>query len=201
MNEFNRWQSRFASPDYVFGTEPNQFLVRCQSLLPKSGKALALADGEGRNGVWLAQQGLDVLSIDFSPLAQAKALSLAAHRGVAITCEQVDLSTYPWPQQCYDVIADIFTQFTPPNQRAAKWDGARRALKPGGLLIMQGYSVKQLDYGTGGPRDPAHLYTRAMVEAAFATWNDVHIYEEDIEIREGSGHSGMSALIGLTARP
>ncbi len=200
MNEFDRWQSRFASPDYVFGTEPNAFLARCKPLLPASGRALALADGEGRNGVWLAQQGLDVLSVDFSPLAQAKARSLAAARGVAITCAELDLSTYDWPAQSFDVIADIFTQFTPPHQRAAKWDGARRTLKPGGLLIMQGYSVKQIEYGTGGPRDPAHLYTRALVEAAFAGWNDVHIYEEDAVIREGSGHSGMSALIGLTAR-
>ncbi len=200
MDDFTRWEGRFASPDYVFGTEPNQFLVRCRGLLPTSGKALAIADGEGRNGVWLAQQGLEVLSIDFSPSAQAKAQRLAATRGVSLHFEQVDLSTYDWPRQSFDVVADIFTQFTPPPQRAAKWAGVRRALKPGGLLIMQGYSVKQIDYGTGGPRDPAHLYTRAMIEAAFADWNDVHIVEEDVVMHEGSGHSGMSAVIGLTAR-
>lgn len=200
MNEFNRWEGRFASPDYVFGTAPNQFLVRCQPLLPRAGTALAIADGEGRNGVWLAQQGLDVLSIDFSPSAQAKAKRLAALRGVTLRCAEVDLSTFDWPHQCFDVVADIFTQFTPPPQRAAKWAGVRHALKPGGLIIMQGYNVRQIDYGTGGPSDPAHLYTRAMVEAAFADWHDVHIIEEDVMIDEGSGHSGMSALIGLTAR-
>ena len=200
MNEFDRWEGQFASPDYVFGTEPNQFLLRCQALLPKSGKALSIADGEGRNGVWLALQGLDVLSIDFSPSAQAKAKQLAAARGVALQCALVDLASFDWPHQSFDVVADIFTQFTPPQQRAAKWAGVRRALKPGGIIIMQGYSVKQIEYGTGGPRDPAQLYTRAMVEAAFADWHDVHIIEEDVMMQEGTAHSGMSAVIGLTAR-
>ena len=87
MSEYERWQARFSEPGYAFGEEPNYFLKSCAQLLPRSGRALAIADGEGRNGIWLAEQGLEVLSIDFSPLAQAKARALAAERGVKVNFE------------------------------------------------------------------------------------------------------------------
>ena len=90
MNEYERWQDRFSGQDYAFGKEPNYFLKSCKQLLPRSGRALAVADGEGRNGVWLAEQGLDVLSIDFSPLAQAKARALAIEMGVSVNFETRD---------------------------------------------------------------------------------------------------------------
>jgi SAM-dependent methyltransferase len=198
--EFQRWQERYATPDYTFGKEPNEFLVRCRPLLPRSGTALAVADGEGRNGVWLAQQGLDVLSIDFSPAAQAKARALAAEHKVAITFVEADIHAWPYPEGAFDVVAEIFTQFSPPADRARKWAGMRRALKSGGLLIVQGYTPKQLDYGTGGPKQIEHLYTRDMLERAFGDLDDVVIVEEERELNEGAGHSGISAVIGLTAR-
>lgn len=198
--EFQRWQERYATPDYTFGKEPNEFLVRCRPLLPRSGKALAVADGEGRNGVWLAQQGLDVLSIDFSPAAQAKARALAAEHKVAITFVEADVHAWPYPEDAFDMVAEIFTQFSPPADRARKWAGMRRALKSGGLLIVQGYTPKQLDYGTGGPKQIEHLYTRDMLERAFGDLDDVAIVEEERELNEGAGHSGISAVIGLTAR-
>lgn len=198
--EFQRWQERYATPDYTFGKEPNEFLVRCRALLPRTGKALAVADGEGRNGVWLAQQGLDVLSIDFSPAAQAKARALAAEQKVAITFLEADIHAWPYPEDAFDVVAEIFTQFSPPAERARKWAGMRRALKSGGLLIVQGYTPKQLDYGTGGPKQVEHLYTRDMLERAFGDLADVAIVEEERELNEGAGHSGISAVIGLTAR-
>lgn len=200
MSEFERWEGRYAAPDYVFGTEPNYFLKSCKPLLPKTGKVLAVADGEGRNGVWLAEQGLDVLSLDFSPAAQRKARLLAERRGVRLTIEQADVHAWNYPEAAYDVVVEIFTQFSTPAERAKKWAGMRKALKPGGLLIVEGYTPKQLDYGTGGPKQAEHLYTRAMLEEAFAGFKDMKIVEEDVEIHEGSGHGGMSAVIGLTAR-
>ena len=200
MSEFERWEGRYAAPDYVFGTEPNYFLKSCKPALPKTGKVLAVADGEGRNGVWLAEQGLDVLSIDFSPTAQRKARLLAEQRGVRMTIEQADVHAWNYPDAAYDVVVEIFTQFSTPAERAKKWAGMRKALKPGGLLIVEGYTPKQLDYGTGGPKQAEHLYTRAMLEEAFGDFRDVKIVEEDVEIHEGSGHGGMSAVIGLTAR-
>src|SRR5450432_78018 len=114
MSEFERWETRFASPDYVFGKAPNAFLKNHAHLLKRGQKALAFADGEGRNGVFLAEQGLDVLSIDFSPKAQAKAQALAKTRGVALKTEQVDLITWTWPTEAFDVVAAIFIQFVAP---------------------------------------------------------------------------------------
>jgi SAM-dependent methyltransferase len=198
--EFERWQSRYATPDYTFGKEPNEFLVRCRPLLPRTGKVLAVADGEGRNGVWLARQGLDVTSIDFSPIAQEKARALAKDHRVAITFIQADVHAFAYPEETFDVVAEIFTQFSTPAERERKWAGMRRALKRGGLLIVQGYTPKQLEYATGGPKQVEQLYTREMLERAFGDLDGVEIVEEERELQEGAGHHGMSAVIGLTGR-
>ncbi len=200
MSEYERWENRFAVPDYAFGKEPNYFLVSCKAMLPKSGRALAVADGEGRNGVWLAEQGLDVVSIDFSPSAQRKALALAAERGVNLDVLQCDVHRWDYPAAAFDVVVDIFTQFSSPAERAMKWAAVRRTLKPGGLLIIQGYTPKQLDYGTGGPKQLENLYTRPMLEDAFRDFRDMTIVEEEREIHEGVAHGGMSAVINFTAR-
>jgi SAM-dependent methyltransferase len=199
-SEYERWEGRFGVAEYVFGKQPNYFLASCKTLLPKSGKALAIADGEGRNGVWLAEQGLDVLSIDFSPTAQQKAQALAKERNVELAFERLDIHAWDYPEAAFDVVAEIFTQFSSPAERARKWAGMRKALKPGGLLIIQGYRPKQLQYGTGGPKLVENLYTRALLEDAFRGFRDVNIVEEDVEMREGTAHSGMSAVINFTAR-
>ncbi len=198
--DYARWESRFDKPEYEFGKAPNDFLARCKALLPKSGRALAVADGEGRNGVWLAEQGLEVVSTDFSPSAQKKGRALAAERGVSVTFEQADMHTWHYPESAFDVAIEIFTQVSTPELRPLKWAGIRRALKPGGLLILEGYSPKQLEYGTGGPKQVDHLYTRAMLEQAFGDFRDLTIEEEEREMREGAAHAGMSAVIHLTGR-
>jgi SAM-dependent methyltransferase len=200
LSEYQRWEERFNTPGYIFGKEPNYFLASCKSLLPKRGTALAVADGEGRNGVWLAEQGLDVTSIDFSPAAQAKGVALARERGVKVNFVQADVHAWRYPDAAFDVVAEIFTQFSSPAERTQKWAGMRRALKPGGLLILQGYTPKQLHYGTGGPKEVENLYTRDMVMKAFGDFHDVKIVEEELEMHEGAAHGGMSAVIGLTAR-
>jgi len=197
MSEYERWETRFTAPDYVFGTAPNAFLAAQKDLLPKQGRALAVSDGEGRNGVWLAEQGLDVLSTDFSPSAQAKARALAQSRGVTITTELVDLAQFKWPDAAFDVVIDIFTQFFGPEGRAAKFAGIRRALKPGGLLLLEGYRPEQLAYGTGGPKEVENMYTRALLEREFASFKRIRIEEYDVEMHEGSAHGGMSAVIDL----
>lgn len=196
-NDLKFWEERYATPDYAFGTAPSYFLEQCKPLLPK-GKALAVADGEGRNGVWLAEQGLDVTAIDFSPSALAKARALAAERKVAVTFIEADVHAWPYPEAAFDVVAEIFTQFSTPPDRARKWAGMRRALKPGGLLIVQGYTPRQLEYGTGGPKVRDQLYTREMLEEAFGDLRDLRIVEEDRVLEEGRSHAGPSALINLT---
>ena len=199
-SEYERWEERYRAPDYVFGTEPNDFLASCKPLLPASGRALAVADGEGRNGIWLAAQGLDVVAVEFSPSALRKAKALAKARGVTITFIEADVHSWQYPEAAFDAVVEIFTQFSSPSERAVKWAGMRKALKPGGLLIIQGYTPRQLQYGTGGPKEVENLYTRAMLEAAFGDLSEVRIVEEEREMHEGIGHSGMSAVIGLTAR-
>lgn len=194
--DLERWESRYAPDAYLFGTVPNAFLAAQQARLPKSGRALSVADGEGRNGVWLAEQGLDVVSIDFSPRAQSKARALAAARGVTIATQQAELSAWDWPADAFDVIVAIFAQ---PVPRETLFPGVRRALKPGGVLLIQGYTPKQLEYGTGGPSDVERLYTRPHLEAAFAGFRELRIDEYDAEIYEGDGHGGISALIDLVA--
>ncbi len=199
-SEYERWEGRFGVADYIFGKQPNYFLAACKPLLPASGKALAVADGEGRNGVWLAEQGLDVLSIDFSPAAQQKAKALARDRGMRIAFEQADVHEWNYPDAAFDVVVEIFTQFSTPAERAKKWAGMRRALKSGGLMIIQGYTPKQLQYGTGGPKQIENLYTRALLEAEFRGFRDMRIAEEEVEMHEGTAHGGMSAVINFTAR-
>jgi SAM-dependent methyltransferase len=157
-----------------------------------------VADGEARNGVWLAGQGLDVTSLDFSEAAQTKAAALAKERGVTISLVHADVHNWPYPEAAFDVVVEIFTQFSAPVDRAKKWAGMRKSLKPGGLLIIQGYTPKQLQYGTGGPKEIENLYTRAMLEQAFSGFRDVTLTEEEREIHEGTSHGGMSAVINFT---
>jgi SAM-dependent methyltransferase len=169
-------------------------------MLPKSGRALAVADGEGRNGVWLAEQGLDVVSLDFSPSAQAKAAQLARERGVKMTIELGDVHKWVYPMAAFDVVCDIFTQFSTPAERARKWAGMKQSLKPGGLLILIGYTPKQLEYATGGPKELVKLYTRELLEGAFGGFRDVTIGQEELVMHEGTSHAGRSAVIHLTAQ-
>jgi len=200
MDEFKRWDDRYRTPEFVFGSEPNYFLAACRHLLPPSGHALAIGDGEGRNGVWLAQQNLDVTSIDFSPAAQQKAAALARSKGVDIHLETADMHTWRYPESTFDVVVDIFTQVSTPAERDIKWAGVRKTLKPGGLLLIEGYTPKQLQHGTGGPKQVENLYTRAMLEDAFDGFRDMRIVEKEIEMHEGNAHSGMSAVIEFAAR-
>lgn len=197
MSELARWEARFAAPGYHFGTEPNAFLKSKAGLLKRGQKALSIADGEGRNGVFLAEHGLDVHCMDFSPTALAKAQALAKERGVTLRTEQADLDTWQWPSEAYDVVAAIFFQFCAPPLRSRVFAGIRRALKPGGLLLMEGYRPEQLKYKTGGPSEVENLYTRALLEKEFGDFTGLDIAEYDRDIQEGPGHGGMSALIDL----
>jgi cyclopropane fatty-acyl-phospholipid synthase-like methyltransferase len=200
MSEFDRWQERFAAPGYLFGTAPNEFLKSHAHLLRKGQTALAIADGEGRNGVFLAEQGLDVLSVDFSPVAQEKVRKLAKERGVTLRVEQADIINWEWPAEAFDVVVAIFFQFASPAQRDKIFAGIKRALKPGGLLLLLGYAPKQLEYKTGGPSRLENLYTRELLQQAFGDFSSLDISEHDSIIHEGAGHGGMSALIDLVGR-
>lgn len=194
------WDERYAGDEYHFGTEPNAFLAAQINLLKPGMSCLAVADGEGRNGVWLAQQGLDVLSVDSSYVALEKAGKLAQQRGVTAKFELVDIASWDWGQNRFDLVAAIFIQFAPPAMRENMFAHIKRCLKPGGMLLLQGYTPRQLEFATGGPSQAENLYTEALLRKAFVDMEILHLREHDDIIREGSGHSGMSALIDLVAR-
>jgi cyclopropane fatty-acyl-phospholipid synthase-like methyltransferase len=200
VDERERWAKRYTAPGYLFGTEPNAFLKSHADLLRKGQSALAIADGEGRNGVFLAEQGLDVLSLDFSDVAQEKARVLAKSRGVALRLQQADMTAWNWTAETFDVVVGIFIQFAKPADRAVMFAGIKKTLKPGGLLLLQGYGLKQLEYKTGGPSEPERLYTRTMLEEAFGDFTSLEIADHDSALKEGDHHVGMSALVDLVGR-
>jgi SAM-dependent methyltransferase len=158
---------------------------------------LCVADGEGRNSVWLATQALKVDAFDVSPIGVQKARELAAEQGVTVDLTVADCDSYSWQQDAYDGVAAIFIQFADPAMRSRIFNRAVRSLKPGGTLILQGYTPKQLEYGTGGPGIASHLYTEAMLREAFHALDIVELREYEAEVHEGNGHSGRSALVGL----
>lgn len=198
MKDF--WNERFGGPDYFYGTTPNAFLASQAHLLRPGLSALAVADGEGRNGVWLAEQGLDVLAVDFSEKALQKSRKLAETRGVVLQTELADLHSWNWGEKRFDVIVAVFIQFASSTERPALHAAMQQALKSGGLLLLQGYTPKQLEYRTGGPSNIDNLYTAEDLRHDFGTLEILHLLEHDDEIREGPGHSGMSALVDLVAR-
>ena len=199
-DERQAWDARFDRPEYIFGTEPNAFLARSIGLVPVGQSILCVADGEGRNGVFLAEQGYRVTTFDLSPVAVAKAQALAEARGVDIATHIAGTDDWEWTPERFDAVAAIFIQFAPPEMRARAFEGILRTLRPGGLLLLQGYTPRQLGYGTGGPPFAANMYTQELLREAFADHDLVELTEYDAEIAEGPGHHGMSALIDCVVR-
>ena len=203
MSTFNNpqqtWNQRFAAEHYVFGEAPNAYLKsQAAHLVP--GTALAVADGEGRNGVWLAQQGLKVDAFDFSDNALHKARILAQSRQVAVNWVHSDWQSFDWRPAHYDNVVGIFFQFATPEERGTLFARMLDSLKPGGTLIIQGYTPRQLDFNTGGPGKLAHLYDESLMLDAFGELDILDLRTYEAEMAEGTGHQGMSGLLGLTAR-
>jgi 2-polyprenyl-3-methyl-5-hydroxy-6-metoxy-1,4-benzoquinol methylase len=194
------WNKRFENADFIFGVEPNQYLRAQASLLTPGGRVLCVADGEGRNSVWLARQGLRVDAFDISEVGVAKARRLAADSGVAVDYSVADCDHWAWPAATYDAVVAIFVQFADPPMRDRLFANMVRSLKPGGLLVLQGYTPRQLEYKTGGPPIVSHLYTEALLRASFAALDLIELREYEAELTEGTQHRGRSALIGLVAR-
>ncbi|MGH7118549.1 MAG: SAM-dependent methyltransferase [Acetobacteraceae bacterium] len=202
MNEdphLARWNARFGAADYLFGTEPNAFLQAETHRLRSGWSALLLADGEGRNGVWLARRGLRVTSVDFSPVGIAKAKQLAARFSVTIDAILADLNRWRWPKDEFDLVVGIFMQVFDPPARTVIFERMQKALKPGGLLLLQGYRPEQIANGTGGPPTAENLYTEGLLRTAFSDCTILRLQSRDQVIHEGSGHDGISALIDLVA--
>ena len=193
------WDERFARPGYLFGTRPNAFLAREAWRIPAGSRVLCVADGEGRNSIFLAQHGADVHAFDLSGVGVAKARALARERGVTVHFREGDLLASPWEGR-FDAVVAIFIQFLAPGEREAAFAAMKAAVAPGGLFLLEGYRPEQVDYGTGGPGRREHMYTREWIESTFLGWTIELFASYDAELTEGSAHAGMSAVIDVVAR-
>ena len=192
------WNERYGSPGYAYGTEPNDFLASVASRIPP-GRVLSLADGEGRNGVFLATLGHEVTSVDSSSVGLAKAQRLAATRGVHITTVVADLADYAIAADSWEGIVSVFCHL-PPALRQRVHRQVVRGLSPGGLFVLEAYSVRQLLHGTGGPASAELLPTLGALRTELAGLELLHAVEIEREIHEGVHHDGLSAVVQVIAR-
>ena len=200
------WTERYQSvgDNYLFGEEPNAFLVRQLSLFKPGQKVLCIADGEGRNSVWLARQGLDVTAVEISNVAVEKAKRLADKYHTTVNFECADLLSDSWIKEHstvqYDWVVAIFVQFADPITRQKLFSVITQLTRPGGGLVLQGYTPKQLEYKTGGPSVLENLYTEEIIRSLLQDWSIEQLTQYEEMVSEGKGHHGLSALMGVIAR-
>ncbi len=192
------WEQRYGTEEYLFGTEPNEFLRDSIALLPV-GSALCLAEGEGRNAVFLAENGYDVHSVDLTEAGVAKTQRLAERRGVKVEAAVGDLADFDIGSARWDVIVSIFAHMPPVVRR----DLHRRvivALKPGGMFLLEAYTPQQVGRGTGGPSAPELTMTVEALRGELAGLELLHAVELEREVVEGPGHTGSGAVVQVIAR-
>ncbi|MFN2747275.1 SAM-dependent methyltransferase [Bacillus sp. z60-18] len=192
MNSF--WNTRFQDEKYVYGTEPNAFLADSQKKLQLTGDALAIAEGEGRNAVFLAEQGMNVTSWDYAESGLRKTEKLAESRNVAVHTELVDLNEATWIKDQWDEIVCIFGHF-PKELRHQTLLGVKEAVKPGGFFVTEVYSTHQIPYKSGGPQDLELLYSPEEFLQIFSDWRIVHFFMGEVVRHEGEFHHGLSHVI------
>jgi len=191
------WNERYAGSEFAYGTEANSFLVQNAKLL--TSPVLSLAEGEGRNAVFLASRGLDVLGVDASDVGLAKAQKLAASKGLAIRTEVADLASYE-PQENYFGSVISISAHLPSNTRNRLYPLVERSLKPGGIILLESYTKAQLSRNTGGPKDPDLLLDLAELVKLFPNCEPIIAQEVEREIIEGKFHTGLANVVQFIAR-
>jgi len=199
MQQGNSWDIRFAEPGFAYGVEPNDFLVESSHYLMPEGNVLCLAEGEGRNGVWLAGQGFAVSAIDSSAVGLQKAADLARSKGLAITTLVADLADYQPLAETFDGIISIFCHL-PPAIRKPLFNTLHTSLKKDGILILEGYTKKQLEYGTGGPPEKEMLFDREEITSELNGFEFLVNREIEREIFEGKLHNGLGSVVQIIGR-
>jgi cyclopropane fatty-acyl-phospholipid synthase-like methyltransferase len=194
------WDERFSIEDYLFGAEPAQALVKLEHYLIPQGDTLVIADGEGRNSVYLASRGFRVTASDSSTVANVKAKALAANQNVEVNYQVEDFFDIDWSAEQYDNIVGIFFQFIPPDKIKQVLTALRTAIKKGGTLLIHGYTPQQIELATGGPKDVSLMYTKELFEDVFESVEILVNKEYQMQLSEGSGHKGQSALIDFVAK-
>ena len=193
------WDERYAGDDYRYGKQPNAFLTEVVDRIPAAGRVLCVGDGEGRNGVWLAQQGFDVTAVEPSAVGAQKIRRLAAERGVEIDVIEDALPDHELPERSFDAVVLIFVHM-PPAMRVAVHSQVTGLLRPGGVVLLEAYTPKQLAApGVGGPQAEQMLFTSEILDSDFATLQIEWLVETMCVLDEGPGHQGESAVIRLVA--
>ena len=192
------WDARYAEPGWAFGTEPNDFLREQAHLLP-SGRVLCLAEGEGRNAVWLAGQGSAVTALDQSSAGLDKAQRLARERGVRISTECADLASYAIEPGAWQGIVSIFAH-VPPAVRQRVHAAVLTGLTPGGVLLLEAYRPQQVGRGTGGPQDDARMLDLDRLRTELGALEWVLAREVERDVVEGRCHTGAASVVQLVAR-
>jgi cyclopropane fatty-acyl-phospholipid synthase-like methyltransferase len=193
------WDARYAEPGFAYGTEANAFLQSQRHRLEPGMRALAVGDGEGRNGVWLAAQGLEVVSVDCSEVGLAKLRELAASCGVKVCTLAEDLLEWRWPHCQYDLVVSIFVHFRP-DQRPRMHQSMLAAVKPGGLVLLEAFHRRQLGRDSGGPPVAEMLYTQSLLEADFAAGEILLLEEREVDLTEGAYHRGPAVVVRAVIR-
>ncbi|MGJ7921123.1 class I SAM-dependent methyltransferase [Neobacillus sp. LXY-4] len=190
----SHWNNRFQSEHYVYGTKPNEFLQDVIEKVTLTGNVLAIAEGEGRNAVYLAEQGLNVTAWDYAESGLAKTKKLAESRGVSVKTELVDLNDVNWKPEQWDHLTCIFGHFpTPLRQKTLL--GVKDAIKPGGYFVTEVYSIHQLPYQSGGPKEMDFLYRPEEFLQTFSDWRIVHFFMGETVRHEGELHNGLCHVI------
>ncbi|HUZ42318.1 MAG TPA: class I SAM-dependent methyltransferase [Acidimicrobiales bacterium] len=192
------WEQRFAGETYFYGTEPNEFLRTSLSKLPK-GAAMCLAEGEGRNAVFLAESGYQVSSVDLTQTGVDKTMRLAEERGVKVNAVVGDLASFDLGRERWDLVVSIFAH-VPPDVRRSLHRRVVDSLKSGGALLLEAYTPDQVGRGTGGPQDSQLTMTLDSLRLEFAQLEFIHAEELDRDVLEGAGHTGHGAVVQVIAR-
>ena len=194
------WDERYDTQAYIYGKQPNEFLV---SALPRieKGRVLSLAEGEGRNAVYMAECGYEVTGLDSSSVAKRKALKLAKEKQVSFDYINCDISQFTFHTNYWDGIVSVFFPL-PPTLRRQLYNNIQRALRPGGILIVEAYTPDQIAFGTGGGSDPSTMQTKKSLEEDLAGMSFIHLEEKEREVYEGSFHTGLSSVVQcIAAKP
>ncbi|MEJ2049533.1 MAG: class I SAM-dependent methyltransferase [Calditrichota bacterium] len=193
------WDKRYSETGFAYGTKPNLYLVSKSNLLKPGMKVLAIGDGEGRNGVWLAEKNMDVTIVDQSEVGLHKARQLAAEKQVSIRTIRADLASWEWPVNTFDAVVSIFVHFGP-VERINIHQSIIRVLKSDGWLIMQSFHQDQIKQTSGGPKSVEMLYTTDMLAQDFAGLQIIELEETETMLNEGPYHHGTAAVINLLAQ-
>lgn len=197
----NLWDQRFASAQdaFLYGTTPNQWILSRLPALTPMANVLALADGEGRNTVWLAKQGYHATNWDYSQVGLDKTQQLAQEYAICVDTRQVDLTACAFEDHQFDAIVSSFFHL-PKQHQLSVWQGISRLLKPNGHLVVQVFAESQLGRTSGGPKDIDLLYQAELFAQALSPNMDIqHLTETETQLDEGKLHQGMARVINLHA--